>query len=102
MTCLLYGVPGLMFPCGVYEREFHAETMAQVGAGVVLYEKEDFTVDNLRKYTEIIRHGAYRKNAGEFGSYLRRLGGAQRAVKLLAELASPALAAKQGITAVGP
>jgi UDP:flavonoid glycosyltransferase YjiC (YdhE family) len=97
MTCLLYAVPGLMFPCGVYEREFHADTMAQVNAGIVLYEKEDFTADNLRKYTEIILNGAYRKNAGEFGAYLRSLGGAQRAVKLLSDLAvRPALAATQG------
>jgi UDP:flavonoid glycosyltransferase YjiC (YdhE family) len=97
MTCLLYGVPGLMFPCGVYEREFHAETMAQVNAGIVLYEKEDFTADNLRKYTEVIRNGAYRKNAGDFGVYLRSLGGAQQAVKLLTKLAArPALAATQG------
>ncbi|HEX8089158.1 MAG TPA: nucleotide disphospho-sugar-binding domain-containing protein [Blastocatellia bacterium] len=88
MTCLLYGVPGLMFPCGVYEREFHAETMAKVGAGVVLYEKEDFTAQNLRAYAEAIMNGEYRKNAINFGRYLLSLGGSKRTVTLLSDLAA--------------
>jgi UDP:flavonoid glycosyltransferase YjiC (YdhE family) len=88
MTCLLYGVPGLMFPCGVYEREFHAETMAKVGAGIVLYRKEDFEAASLRGHVQLILEGQYRQNARTFGRYLRGLGGPRRAVELLHGLAT--------------
>lgn len=90
MTCLLYGVPGLMFPCGVYEREFHAETMAKVGAGVVCYEREQFNPEELRRRTEAILGGDRRAKAAAFGRYLRSLGGPRRAVELLSELAAGA------------
>jgi UDP:flavonoid glycosyltransferase YjiC (YdhE family) len=78
-----------MFPCGVYEREFHAETMAKVGAGVVLYERDDFTVQNLRQYSQSILEGNYAANAKRFGDYLRTLGGPDRAVQLLSQIATP-------------
>ncbi len=88
LNCLLNGVPGLMFPCGVYEREFHAEMMSRVGAGIVLYEKEQFNVQELLRNIELILRGDHRKKAGDFGRYLRSLGGPERAVELLDQLAA--------------
>lgn len=85
-TCLLQGIPGLMFPCGVYERVFHAETMAKVKAGIVLPDLADFSVSNLRHYTQEILNGDYAKNAKQFGDYLRSLGGPDRAVEILTRL----------------
>lgn len=86
-TCLLEGIPGLMFPCGVYEREFHAATMAKVGAGIVLYDPTDFSVSNLRCRAEEILNGDYAQNAKQFGTYLRSLGGPSRALEILTALA---------------
>ena len=86
MSCLLAGVPGLMFPCGVYEREFHAETMSRVAAGRVLYALSDFTPENLRKNVREILDGDYAANAATFGRYLRSLGGPKTAVETLVNL----------------
>lgn len=94
MTCLLAGVPGLMFPCGVYEREFHAETMAKVNAGRVLYDLSDFTPEVVRRHSEEILAGDYAANAAAFGGYLRSLGGPKTAVNALAHLAQHAALAQ--------
>jgi UDP:flavonoid glycosyltransferase YjiC (YdhE family) len=86
MTCLRAGVPGLMFPCGVYEREFHAETMAKVNAGRVLYDLSDFTAENLRKNCDEILAGDYAANGARFGGYLESLGGPNAALEALIQL----------------
>lgn len=84
---LLAGAPQLIFPGGVFERQYNADSIVSVGAGLRLME-EDFNSETLRSLIERLEiEPSFRKRSEVVGRELRGLGGAEVVVQSVEELA---------------
>ena len=83
---LLYGVPQIMVPGKVFEREHNALSVESAGAGKVLSHGE-FCAGNIRKMAEeLIASDEVRKNAQALGEKLLQGGGVKKIIYCLNSL----------------
>jgi UDP:flavonoid glycosyltransferase YjiC (YdhE family) len=83
MTALMAGTPQMICSGEMFERKFNAESMSNVGAGILLKQREFTTKRIIECVSEIEKNHTYRENARRMGVELRRLGGAEQIVKYL-------------------
>lgn len=82
---LVYGVPQIICPGPVFERQYNAASIEKLQAGIHLADA-DFTPEKLRRLImEIKDHPSYAEHARNAGAGLLKLGGAARVVDLLEE-----------------
>lgn len=83
MTGLVNGVPQIVSPGKIFERQYNAESVSKLGAGKVL-ATSDFTGRQIRRLVETFEADtSYRDNARQAGENLLALGGVSKAVDIL-------------------
>lgn len=83
MTGLVYGVPQIICPGNVFERQYNASSIAKLGAGVVL-ETADFNNETIKRIVgDINEKSIYSNNARIAGERLLSLGGATKAAQAI-------------------
>ena len=81
---LLHGVPQIMVPGKVFERQYNARSLEKVGAGKLL-PHEEFRSDVIRRLAEeIIDSNEMRERACMMGEKMMKAGGVQTLVERLA------------------
>ncbi|RRJ64022.1 UDP-glucoronosyl and UDP-glucosyl transferase [Paenibacillus oralis] len=86
MTGLMYGVPQIVCPGGVFERRYNASSVAKLNAGVFL-EANDFNSETLKRIVHDFKENpAYANNAKQAGEKLLSLGGVRKAVQAMENL----------------
>ena len=86
MQGLIYGVPMISFPGGVYERRFNSMTMEKLHSGKLL-ENDDFTSEKiLSTIKEFEVDTSYAENAVNAGKSLMKLGGASKIIEIMENL----------------
>lgn len=86
MTGLIYGVPQIVCPGGVFERRYNASSVAKLNAGVFL-EANDFNSETLKRIVNDFKENpAYANNANLAGEKLLSLGGVKKAVQVMENL----------------
>jgi UDP:flavonoid glycosyltransferase YjiC (YdhE family) len=85
MDGLVYGVPQIMVPGLVFERQYNAQSVAALGAGRVLTE-QDFRPEALRSILDSFEADpTVRQKGARAGEGLLALGGAARVIEVLEE-----------------
>ena len=80
---LLHGVPQIMVPGKVFERQYNAKSLEKVGAGKLL-SHEEFRGDVIRRLAEeIIASEEMRERACMMGEKMMQAGGVQNLVARL-------------------
>ena len=83
MAGLAYGVPQLVFPGRVFEREYNADSVVRLGAGLRL-DTDRFRAEALKQAVDsVCNDTAMRDRAREAGRTLQLLGGATKVVQIL-------------------
>ena len=83
---LLHGVPLLVCPGKIFERQYNAKAIARLGAGKVIREHE-FTARAVRNVLHEYRSiPSFRENARKAGTELHELGGAGKLIEILESL----------------
>lgn len=83
MTGLVHGVPQIICPGNVFERQYNASSIAKLGAGVVL-ETADFKSETIKRIvSDINEKSIYSNNARIAGERLLSLGGATKAAQAI-------------------
>lgn len=86
MTGLIYGVPQIICPGTVFEREYNASSIEKIGAGKVISAK-DFQADTLKSLLlEFQKDESYAERAHKAGEQLISMGGTEKVVKELEHL----------------
>lgn len=81
MTGLIYGVPQIICPGTVFEREYNALSIEKIGAGKVISSK-NFTADIIKKLVMKFENDQrYSDKAQKYGEQLVSLGGAEKVIK---------------------
>ncbi|MDO5574839.1 MAG: glycosyltransferase [bacterium] len=81
IDALIYGVPQLICPGKVFERQYNAKSIVRVGAGKELSETQ-FTAEDIRRAVdELLMNPDYAENAGRIGQELASLGGIDNIVE---------------------
>ena len=75
---LLYGIPLILFPGGVFERRYNAEKVEEAGCGI-MGEVKDFNVEWL--ISSLKRRSEFVNNAKRFSERIRSYEGAVSAVR---------------------
>ncbi len=75
---LLYGIPLILFPGGVFERRYNAEKVKEAGCGI-MGEVKDFNVEWL--ISSLKRHSEFVNNAKRFSERICSYEGAVSAVR---------------------
>ena len=83
MQSLLNGIPMLFYPGTVFERDYNADRVVNIGAGEKLV-RDNFTAEKVRKIcNQIAKNEQYRKNAYNAGKNLICLGGAKKVLDII-------------------
>jgi len=83
MTGLVNGVPQIIRPGKVFERQYNAESVVRVKAGKTLHAS-DFTAQNVRQIVKGFETDTtYHQNALKVGENLLKLGGASKVIDML-------------------
>ena len=83
ITALIYGVPQIMCPGLVFERQYNASSVEKLQAGIRL-DLKNFTPEKLRHLVrELKERLSYAQHARDVGEKLLELGGVSRVVDLL-------------------
>lgn len=86
MTGLIYGVPQIICPGNVFERQYNASSIVKLGAGVLL-EASDFNCETIKSIVHDLNEKiTYANNSKIAGEKLLSLGGANKAVKAIEDL----------------
>lgn len=86
MSALYHGLPSLVVPGASSERQYNAEQLARVGAGIVL-ELPAFRPVRLRRALDRLLEGGCAAAAGELAVRLQRAGGCEEAAARIVSLA---------------
>jgi hypothetical protein len=82
---LLYGVPQLIYPGKVFERQYNAESIVKNKAGIRLAEGE-FTAEKLRESVRTLTlDGSFRENSIRLGKLLTAPGGTDAVTRSILE-----------------
>jgi hypothetical protein len=82
---LLYGVPQLIYPGKVFERQYNADSIVKNKAGIRLAEGE-FTAEKLRESVRALTSDRnYRENSTRLGALLTAPGGADAVIRSILE-----------------
>ena len=88
MAGLLNGVPQLICPGHIFERQYNAKSVCENGAGIAM-ELRQFTADGIRTAVNLLTtDSSYRTAAATLGEELAALGGAGAVVSHLRGIAS--------------
>lgn len=88
MTGLVNGVPQIICPSNVFERQYNADSVVRLKAGTSLEVKE-FTAQKIKQLVqEFESNPAYRDNAKKAGVKLLSLGGTSKVVEILENMKS--------------
>lgn len=83
MTGLVSGVPQIICPGNVFERQYNAASVEKLNAGIPL-EVKDFTPQKIGQIIrEFERNPMYRSNAKKIGEKLLSLGGVSKVIDIL-------------------
>ncbi len=83
MTGLEYGVPQIVCPGSVFERNYNASSVVRLGAGAAL-KAGGFRAETIRKITDgLLRDPAFAANAKKAGEHLLGLGGVEKAAEAI-------------------
>ncbi|WP_043890881.1 glycosyltransferase [Paenibacillus sp. Aloe-11] len=86
MTGLIYGVPQIVCPGGVFERRYNASSVAKLNAGVLL-EAHDFNYETIRRIVDDFNENPiFASSANIAGEKLLSLGGVRNAVQVIENL----------------
>lgn len=86
MTGLVYGVPQIICPGNVFERQYNASSIVKLGAGVVL-EASNFNDETIKRIVDDLNEKiTYANNSKIAGEKLLSLGGANKAVEAIENL----------------
>lgn len=86
MTGLVYGVPQIICPGNVFERQYNASSIVKLGAGVLL-EASNFNYETIKRIVDDLNEKiTYANNSKIAGERLLSLGGAREAVKAIEDL----------------
>ncbi|MBE6464314.1 MAG: glycosyltransferase family 1 protein [Eggerthellaceae bacterium] len=92
MTALEYGVPQIIFPGKVFERQYNARSIVNAGAGISL---DDFTSETILEAVEKLRGDAsLTRNAATLRETLSSLGGTSCIVSHTEELVADRIVKK--------
>lgn len=82
---LLYGVPQLIYPGKVFERQYNAESVVKNKAGIRLAEGE-FTTEKLQESVRALTaNGSFRENSVRLGKLLTAQGGTDAVIRSILE-----------------
>ncbi|MDI3548036.1 MAG: hypothetical protein PWR10_1688 [Halanaerobiales bacterium] len=83
MTGLVNGVPQIIYPGNIFERQYNATSVERLNAGTSL-EVNEFTPQRIRQIVqEFETNPIYRNNAKEAGEKLLSLGGVSKVIDIL-------------------
>lgn len=83
MTGLIYGVPQIICPGNVFERQYNASSIVKLHAGILL-ETSDFNHETIKRIvSDFNENPAYTNNSKIAGERLLSLGGATKAVRII-------------------
>lgn len=83
MTGLVNGVPQIICPGNIFERQYNASSVERLNAGISL-EANEFTSQKIRQIVQEFEvNSMYRNNAKEAGKKLLSLGGVSKVIDIL-------------------
>ena len=83
MDSFLYGVPQMIYPGKVFERNYNAQSVQKSGAGILLGSSE-FQAECIKNaFDRLLESSDFRENALRTGEELRTMGDATRVASLL-------------------
>lgn len=86
MTGLIYGVPQIICPGNVFERQYNASSIVKLGAGVLL-ETSDFNYETIKRIVnDFNEKTTYINNSKIAGERLLSLGGVTKVVQVIEDL----------------